>query len=76
MLRCVKSGATRTQIMYRAYLSYTQLKEYLAMLQERDLVGYDSNTRLYRVTKKGIQFMNLYDKIHELVPNAEERNKI
>jgi predicted transcriptional regulator len=36
-----KSGARRTKIMYRAFLSYTQLKECLQVLTERELLRYD-----------------------------------
>jgi predicted transcriptional regulator len=72
MLRSVKSGATKTQIMYRAYMSFSQLKEYLSLLEERNLLSYDIASGLYNLTEKGLQFMNAYDQIHELVPNAGE----
>jgi predicted transcriptional regulator len=32
ILEAANGGATKTKIMYRAFLSYAQLKEYLAML--------------------------------------------
>jgi predicted transcriptional regulator len=60
--------------MYRAYMSYAQLKEYLALLQEKGLIEFDDRTQLYRLTEKGLRFMNAYDKIYELVPKASERN--
>jgi predicted transcriptional regulator len=31
-------GATRTKIMYRAFLSYSQMKDYLMVLTQNDLV--------------------------------------
>ena len=31
-------GATRTSIMYEAFLSYAQLKEYLSFLVEKGLI--------------------------------------
>jgi predicted transcriptional regulator len=76
MLRSIGSGATKTHIMYRAYMSYAQLKEYLVLLQERGLIAYDTSTQLYNLTEKGSRFMNAYDQIHELVPNASERNEM
>jgi predicted transcriptional regulator len=36
---------TRTKLMYKALLSYTQVKEYVAILVKRDLIGYDSITQ-------------------------------
>ena len=76
MLRSIKSGATKTHIMYKAYLSYVQLKEYLKLLQERELINYEEGSRLYTITEKGLRFMNAYDKISELVPSIEERNSL
>jgi predicted transcriptional regulator len=73
MLRSIGSGSTRTQIMYRSYLSFSQLKEYLKLLEQRRLVVADSAAKLYSLTEKGLQFMNAYDRIHELVPGADDR---
>ena len=73
MLRSIKSGATKTHIMYKAYLSYGQLKEYLKLMQDRNLISYDASTQLFLITDKGLRFMNAFEKISELVPNAEER---
>jgi predicted transcriptional regulator len=75
MLRSIGSGSTKTQIMYRSYLSFAQLKEYLKLLEERRLIAVDAPTMLYMLTEKGLQFMNAYDKIHELVHCAEERDR-
>ena len=75
MLRSVGSGATKTHIMYRSYMSYVQLKGYLELLQKRELIFFDSDAQLYRLTEKGLKFMNAYDQIHELVPSAPERNQ-
>ena len=75
MLRSVRSGATKTHIMYRAYMSYAQLKEYLALLQEKGLLAFDQRTQLYRLTEKGLKYMDAYDKIYELVPKASEMNE-
>src|ERR1700722_18922177 len=74
MLRSIGSVATKTHIMYSAFMSYSQLKEYLVMLEQRYLIELDVSSGLYTLTKKGIQFMNAYDQIHKLVPNAVERN--
>ena len=72
MLRSIRSGATKTHIMYRAYMSYSQLKEYLKLLEERQLIKYEAGSQLYVLTEKGLRFMNAYDKINELVPSINE----
>jgi len=60
--------------MYRSYLSYSQLTEYLGLLQDRDLIRYEEGTRLYVITDKGIKFMKAFEEIKELVPIAKVRN--
>jgi predicted transcriptional regulator len=34
-------GLTKTKIMYKAFLSFVQLKEFLTVLTESDLLSYD-----------------------------------
>jgi predicted transcriptional regulator len=75
MLRSIGSGATKTHIMYRAYLSFSQLTGYLSLLEERGLIFYQKESHLYRMTEKGLQFMTAFEKICELIPTAEERNE-
>jgi predicted transcriptional regulator len=60
--------------MYKAYMSFAQLKEYLTFLQNRDLIRYEQGTQLYTITAKGLKFMNAFEEIKELVPVAKVRN--
>ncbi len=53
-------------------MSYSQLKEYLKLLEERQLIKYELGSQLYVLTEKGLKFMNAYDKINELVPSLNE----
>jgi predicted transcriptional regulator len=52
--------------MYDAYLSHAQLKEYLIYLQHNGLVEYEKETQIFRITPKGRQFLDAYNKINEL----------
>jgi predicted transcriptional regulator len=74
ILRSLDSGATRTRIMYKAYLSYSQLKEYLSLLQDRQLLKYEEGSQIYTITEKGLRFMNAYDDIRELVSGNNEES--
>jgi predicted transcriptional regulator len=74
ILHSIDAGATKTHIMYRAYLSYSQLKEYLKLLQDRELIRYEEGSQLYLLTERGLRFINVYEEIKQLVPTADERN--
>ncbi len=67
ILDAVRTGATKTKIMYKAYLSYTQVKEYLTFLQDNQLIAYEEGTQLYRISEKGYKFIHSYNEISELV---------
>ncbi|NHI02313.1 hypothetical protein DYY67_1995 [Candidatus Nitrosotalea sp. TS] len=71
ILDSVSSGATKTRIMYQAYLSYTQLKEYLAYLEQGEMIKYEEGTQLYRITEKGRKLMHLYEEIGELASSKD-----
>lgn len=57
ILEAANGGATKTKIMYKAFLSYAQLKEYLAMLVQNGLVARDVEGEKYRTTSNGIKFI-------------------
>jgi predicted transcriptional regulator len=44
ILEAANGGATKTKIMYKAFLSYNQLKEYLSVLIENNLIEYHDET--------------------------------
>jgi predicted transcriptional regulator len=53
LLDAASSPTTKTKMMYKAMLSYEQLKEYLLMLAENDLIAYDKPTQRFTTTDKG-----------------------
>ena len=67
ILQAARVGATKTKIMYKAYLSYAQVKEYLRFLQESNLIKYEEGTQIYKVTEKGRHFLQAYDEISDLI---------
>ncbi len=72
ILDSVSAGATKTKIMYKAYLSYTQLKEYLAYMEDNGLISYEEGSQLYRITEKGRKVMHLYEEIGDMVSQTSE----
>ena len=64
---------TKTRLMYKVFLSQSQLKEYLKVLIEHELLGYDFVTRTFKTTQKGLKFLHLYNKINEVLMEKEEQ---
>jgi predicted transcriptional regulator len=69
-------GANKTSIMYKSFLSYAQLKEYLSFMVEKGLIEevpkQIKNTRgnekfVYRITEKGIRLLQISQEIESIV---------
>ena len=75
ILQATRGGTTKTKIMYKAYLSYTQVKEYLSFMLENDMIIYEEGSHLYRTTEKGLHFLQVYSQISDIVtPKPTNRN--
>jgi predicted transcriptional regulator len=56
-----KPTMRKTRIMCEAFLSYCQIKEYLALLTEKRLLEYQKGKMTYRTTENGKRFLeNMY----------------
>ena len=75
ILEAANGGATKTKIMYKAFLSYAQLKEYLSVLIENNLLEYLEGVQTYKTTEKGFNLLKMHNKIGELLqtPTIESR---
>ena len=61
ILQSVRSdgnGVGKTKIMYNAFLSYHQFTEYRTILIDNDLLQYDIGNQRFRITEKGLSFLN------------------
>jgi predicted transcriptional regulator len=61
---------TRVKVMYKAFLSFKQTKEYLTLLTERDLISYDSVTQTYKTTEKGFRLLQFCNELEGMVRNG------
>jgi predicted transcriptional regulator len=61
--------ATQTIIMYKAYLSYAQVKQFLSSLLEKGLIEYQKADRFYTITEKGMHFLQVYNQLNQLQPS-------
>ena len=63
--------------MYRVLLNHPQLKQYWTVLTEADLLSYDLDTQTFKITEKGLKFLNAYsDKGKLIEANATTRTTI
>ena len=62
-------GETKTKLMYKAYISYNQLKEYLTILIENNLIEYLDGTQTFKTTEKGLNFLKMHNELGELLPS-------
>ena len=62
ILEVANGGVTKKiEIMYKANLSCTQLKEYVMGLTESDLLRYDLDKQTFKTTEKGLRFLDAYN---------------
>lgn len=65
--------ASKTRIMYGAYLSYEQIREYMPTLLESGLLTtINDGQSLYRIRERGLRFLELYGKLNEMIGRKKE----
>ncbi len=74
ILDAAKVGATKTKIMYKAMLSYNQLKEYLSVLIKNNLMEYRDGNKTFKTTEKGLNLLKIYNEMTELLPITATSN--
>jgi predicted transcriptional regulator len=76
ILEIARDGSLKTQIMYRANLSFTQLNDYLRFMLKINLLErvLENDKQIYRATGKGVDFLQRYREINELLRSEEESN--
>jgi len=66
-------GATKTKIMYKAFLSYAQLKEYLSVLTECNLLECLDGTQTFKTTEKGLNYLKINNEMGELLQQQQQQ---
>jgi predicted transcriptional regulator len=76
ILEIAREGSLKTQVMYRANLSFTQLTDYLRFMLKINLLErvLENDREIYRSTSKGVDFLQRYRGINELLKSEEENN--
>jgi predicted transcriptional regulator len=60
-------NVTKSKILYQSFLSYAQMKEYLTVLTKTDLLGYETDTRTFKTTEKGLRFLDVYNQMDGMI---------
>lgn len=73
ILDAANGGANKTKIMYKAFLSYGLLREYLVLLMQNNLISLEG-TQIYKTTEKGLYFLKIQSEIGELLQTTTIKN--
>ena len=68
ILNLASRGVKKTEILYQVNLSYSQLKNYLSFLTERDFVREERDNnehtyKIFRITVKGEELLNMLNQV-------------
>jgi predicted transcriptional regulator len=76
ILEIAKDGTLKTQVMYRANLSFTQLNDYLGFMLKINLLEKEivNDKDVYKATEKGLDFLQRYREITEMLRSENECN--
>ena len=74
ILTIAKEGSLKTQIMYRANLSFAQLNDYLSFLFKIGLLQIQNRhgKKIYKTVAKGFKYLEKYKEIINLLGENEE----
>ena len=74
ILDAANGGGSKTKIMYIAFLSFGQLKEYLSILIENNLIEYLDGTHKFKTTEKGLNLLKIHNEMAELLQQTTFKN--
>src|SRR5919202_618921 len=75
ILEVAASGpVSKSMIMYKAFLSHRQLKEYLGALIEKGLIKYIKEENRYMTTESGIKLLKAMDELSRISSTATTNN--
>jgi len=77
MLRVGENGAGKTEIMYTANMSYSQIQKYLDYLVNQGFinkVNMDNTMVAYQVTDSGLKLLKAIDTLMEMLESAGSKS--
>jgi len=76
ILEVAIEGTLKTQVMYKANLSFAQMNHYLRLLLDLNMLEREKDTQkvVYKTTAKGMHFLESYKQIRDLLKKKSENN--
>jgi predicted transcriptional regulator len=68
-----RTGTRITQIMYETCIPHNQLKEYLAIMIQNELIVYIKEEKTFRITDYGMSVFKLYNEMGQLLVDNPTR---
>ena len=60
------SSLSSSKLMYKSFLTYKQMKEYLPLLLQNELIKYGDKDGNFTITNKGLHFLKMYNALPDL----------
>jgi len=78
ILEITKEDTLKTQIMYKANLSFTQLNEYLQFMAINNLITHKTHDGrgVYATTLKGFNFIQMYGELLQLLKTENSSTQV
>ena len=73
ILQIAQDGVLKTRIMYGAFLSFPQMKEYLELLIDSGLLKYSKEEKKYYTTQRGEYFLKMYKEVGHMISSKESK---
>jgi predicted transcriptional regulator len=67
ILEVANGGASKSKIISTAFLNHSSSLQYFRMLLKNQLLVYQEEKRMFKTTPTGIQFLQVYHLMNELV---------
>lgn len=77
VLQSAQGGAGITKIMFHAYLTHSQAKEYTQMLMQSGLLEQDvesGSLRQFRTTPKGVEYLAAVERMSDMLAIETRRS--
>jgi predicted transcriptional regulator len=77
MLRVGENGAGKTEIMYTANMSYSQIQKYLDYLVKQGFINkvdMDNTLIAYQVTPSGLKLLKAIDTLMEMLEHGQHES--